>query len=354
MKQIDKILYNGRLPESFFTIPVNIYAGLSFSLRESSSLIEKICEKEAEKTGITVYTDHKNIRLAGLFPEGTDQCFFGYWETAEDYPLNAAAFQLLQADAVAKRRTAITGPVNFNTFYPYRLRTGEMPSWVQFDSEPVNPLYYPAFLQQLGFSVAETYESRLIPGKEMPAVYAGKQLLLHELTKIPYDFIPLNPVTWKDWEDELYGLIHAVFSQNPFYKAISRKEFGLLYNTSFAEKLCPHSSVLFKEKKSGRLAAISLCYPDYSTLQLRGAPCFERDYNKLCKKVLLAKSVGVHPDFRMQGLMNFMGAYGMRSFSTYYDEVLFCTMRSDNFSLHFTNGLAYEKAGYALYRKQLK
>lgn len=355
MSRIERIVYDGRLPESFFAIPSNIYAELGFAPHESKTFTEKLWAKEAETKELLIYTDHKGIRLAAMFPAETSDCYFGFWETINDYRLNATAFGLLQADALARGRTAVIGPINFNTFHPYRLRTGGTPSWTQFDREPVNPDYYPALLQGLGFNVTATYESRLIPQTAIPAVYSHKQLLLDELGKLPYDLIPLNPATWAEHEAGLYGLIDAIFSQNPFYQPISRSAFGLLYNRNFAEKLCPHSSVLFRDRQSGRLAAISLCHPNYTSLSMEEgmSPNFERDFGKLEKKVLLAKSVGVHPDYRRQGLMNFLGAYGMLSFREHYEEVIFCTMRSDNFSLQFTDGLEYEKAGYALYRREL-
>lgn len=354
MSRIERIQYDGRLPESFFAIPQCPYAGLSFAPDESKPFVEKLWEKEAEKSGPVIYTDHKGIRLAAMFPAETNDCYFGFWETIHDCQLNASAFGLLQADALARGKTAVIGPINFNTFHQYRLRTGETPSWTRFDREPVNPPYYPALLQRLGFTIIAAYESRLIPQTAIPAVYSQKQLLLDELGKLPYDLIPLNPVTWAEHETGLYGLIDAIFSQNPFYQAISREEFGMLYNRGFAEKLCPYSSVLFRDRQNGRLAAISLCHPNYLSRSTKGIPPnFERDYSMLEKKVLLAKSVGVHPGYRRQGLMNFLGAYGMLSFREHYEEVIFCTMRSDNFSLHFTDGLKYEKAGYALYKKAL-
>jgi hypothetical protein len=224
-----------------------------------------------------------------------------------------------------------------------------------FDREPVNPLYYPTLLRELGFTIANTYESRMITKENIAAVYVDKQVLLDEIKKLPFDFIPLNEKTWTEFTDDIYELVHVIFSANPFYKAISKEEFSLLYNIDFARKLCPHSSVLFRHQASGRLAAISLCHPNYHSLQLPPGtkPVFSKHFTLLKEKTLLAKSVGVHPDFRKQQLMNFLGAYGMISFHEFYDEVIFCTMRSDNYSLHFSNGFPYEKAKYALFQKEL-
>jgi hypothetical protein len=352
---IERIVFDGSLPASFFAIPQNIYADVPFKLQETPEVVQRIFNLEKDSAEVLIYTDHNDIRLVGIFPTNSSDAYFGFWEATNDFDLNQQAFTLLQTDATARNRTTITGPINFNTFHHYRLRTTTVPSWQMFDREPVNPSYYPTLLEQLGFTTNTHFESRLIAKENIPGVYIDKQFFVDEVKKIPFDFIPLNPETWIEYEDELYELIHAIFSGNPFYKTISKEEFGLLYNIDFARKLCPHSSVLFKEQNTGRLAAISMCHPNYYSLNLPQhiSPVFQVHYPLLPKKILLAKSVGVHPDFRKQQLMNFLGAYGMLSFREYYDEVLFCTMRSDNFSLHFTNGIPYEKAEYALYQKQL-
>jgi hypothetical protein len=113
--------------------------------------------------------------------------------------------------------------------------------------------------------------------------------------------------------------------------------------------------VLFREKGSGKLVAISLCHPNYFGLHLPSgaSPDFERDYHRLRRKTLLAKTVGVHPDFRQGGLQNLLAAYAMLSFREYYEEVVFCLMRADNYSLRFTDGMLVEKAYYALFERQL-
>ena len=145
-----------------------------------------------------------------------------------------------------------------------------------------------------------------------------------------------------------------IFSANPFYRKISWKQFSAIYNHQFAEKLCPHSAVLFQEKITNTLAAMSLCMPDYGYVSnLKSNYTFVEDYPNLSPKILLAKSVGVHPDYRGQNLMNYLAAYAMLSFEGYYDEIIFCTMRSDNLSLRFSDALPHETSKYALFSKML-
>ncbi|XWW44077.1 hypothetical protein JYG30_14945 [Fibrella sp. USSR17] len=345
MTLIDRIPYDGSLPDRFFSV--------ASASDDDPALIEQLFQLEADRNEIILYIGEPTIRLVGIFPERSNEAYFGFWETTNDLALNQQAFTLLYADARQRGRQPLVGPLNFNTFHNYRLRLHEPPSWGRFDREPTNPTYYPRLLEQLGFSVRSQFESRLIRHNDIPVAYIDKQQLLAGLSHIPFDFIPLNPDTWLQYEDELADLVHQVFSANPAYKPISRSQFQLLYNKQFAEKLCPHSSVLFRDRQSGQLVAMSFCMPNYQSLALAPGetPKFARDFPRLDRKVLLVKSVGVHPAYRKQGLMSYIGAYGMLRFQEFYDDVIFCLMRSDNFSLHFSDTLPHETAHYALFEK---
>ena len=166
---------------------------------------------------------------------------------------------------------------------------------------------------------------------------------------MPFDFVPLNAETWARYEPELFRLVDQIFGANPGYRSISFEQFRLLYNAKYAAGLCPQTSVLFRDRATGQLAALSLCHPNYAPLGLTAPPVFDHDFPRLSTKTLLAKTVGVHPDFRGRGLMNFLGAYGMVHFRERYEQVIFCLMRADNASLHFTNALPFERARYAVF-----
>lgn len=346
MTSIDRIPYATALPDSFFSV--------ASESDEDPVFVSQLFEMEADRNEIILYIGAPDIRLVGIFPADSNEAYFGFWETTNDLALNQHAFSLLEADARQRGRRTLIGPLNFNTFHHYRLRLNE-PSWGHFDREPVNPAHYPDLVQQLGFHIKSRFDSRLIRKEDIPIAYETKQELLDGLAHIPFDVIPLNPNTWQQYENELAELVHQVFSANPAYKPISKAQFQLLYNRQFAEKLCPHSSVLFRDRPSGRLVAMSFCLPNYQPLALPpgDAPTFTRDFPRLPKRVLLVKSVGVHPAFRQQGLMSYIGAYGMLRFQELYDEVIFCLMRADNFSRHFSDSLPYEAAQYALFEKSI-
>ncbi len=354
MLPIERIVFSDTLPDSFFRITPRIYEELPFTKRENENRIKQLFLEETERNDIVIYTDHQNIRLVGIFPKRSDDSYFGFWETVDDQSLNTEAFTLLQNDALARRKKIIKGPLNFNTYQPYRLRLNN-PSWIKFDNEPVNPLYYSTLLETLNFEITASFESRHIKKSNIGNVYVTKDQLLKEVRHIPFEFIPLTPDNWKAYEHQLYELAHIIFSSNPAYIPVSFEQFSTLYNADFAAKLCPHSSVLFRDIVSGRLASMSFCQPNYERLNFPQDyhPTFENDFNKLETKTLLAKTVGVHPDFRQQGLMNYMGAYAMLSFQNFYDEVIFCLTREGNVSNNFAKDLEYERADYALFSKVL-
>lgn len=346
---LERIPYNSQLPASFFELSRRLYDGLPVAPEEDEGAVRQLFEQEAARHEIVLYTDHQHLRLVGMFPLAGEVAYFGFWETTDDLRLNAEAFALLAADADWLGKTSIVGPLHFNTFQRYRLRLGATPTWQQFDREPVNPPYYPRLLEGLGYAPKLQFESRLLQAEAVPLAYQHKQDALADVGRIPFDFIPLTPVTWPLLADELYQLVHEIFSQNPAYKPVPRAQFDALYNPTFAARLCPHSSVLFRDQASGRLAALSFCQPNYYDLSLSTPPIFERDYPRLPRKTLLVKTVGVHPDFRQRGLQDLLAAYAMRSFQQYYEEAVFCLMRADNHSLRFTKDLPVETAQYALF-----
>lgn len=349
---MERIRYEGSLPDKFFEISAKIYHSQDSKTVEDKESISSLFKLEQNRNDIYIYTDHENIRLVGIFPNDEEFAYFGFWETLNNDDLNQQGFKMLEEDVKLKSRKSIIGPINFNTYHTYRLRLSE-PSWGVFDWEPTNPDYYPTLLEKFGFESTLTFESRMIESNNIKDVYIEKEVLLSEISKIPFNFIPLSPSVWEEYDVRIFELIQSIFKENPFFTSISFEQFKLHYNQSFAEKLCPHSSVIFQDKATGELASISICHPNYASLAIE-KPVFGSDFAKLNKKVLLAKTVGVHPAYRKRGLMNFMGAYGMLSFTKYYDEIIFCLMRSDNHSLHFTDSIRYETVNYGLFSKNIK
>ena len=351
---LDRLPYTGELPASFDTVGRQLYASLAYAPDDEPAAL--LCAQLADTHDIIFYTDHWNMRLAGLFPKaGGEVAYFGFWETSGALLLNQLAFDQLYRDAAARGFRVVQGPLHFSTYFRYRLRLGTVPSWRQFNREPVNPPYYHDLLEQLGFRTAFTYESHHLRAQDVPLVYEQQRSVQEQLHQLPFDFIPLTPAVWEALEEEIFDLVEQIFSQNPAYRAVGIEQFRLLYNMAFAEGLCPHASVLFRHRPSGRLAAISLCQPNYHSLgkAISEHPVYARDYPLLTDRTLLAKTVGVHPDFRGQGLQALLAAYAMQEFRAHYEDVIFCLMRTENLSLRFIKKLPTEVAHYALFEREI-
>ncbi len=346
------ITIKDHFPEHFYALPDAIYKDLNFRPEEEREQIETLLKFAIKSFDLMLITDQKNVRLLGIFPPGESTAYFGFWETVDDFQACEKAFALLFSESKRRGYNRIERPVNFNTFHRYRLRL-DAPSWGQFDREPVNPEYYPRYLERLGFEIHNNYESRRIHNNVVPEVYRSKIGLLENVQDLPFEFISINRDVWIKREQEIFELIHLIFCLNPGFQAIPIAEFRVQYNADFAAQLCPHSSFLLEDRDSGKLLAINLAYPNYAPLNLSEKPVFETHYPLLKHRTLLVKTNGVHPDFRKQGLMNSLGAYAMLSFRKYYDDVIYCLMRSDNPSLRFSDSFEFEKAGYASYAKYI-
>lgn len=348
---MERLVVNNRLPDSFFALPPRVYQFQPFTLEENPDEVHRLLSEEREHYDTVLYTDHRTVRLLGIFPKVGDTAYFAYWEA--DNPITSQrAFDELEREVAARSLRCIRGPFTFNTFHRYRLRF-QTPSWTMFDREPVNPPEYVDWLRERHYAPVLHYESRMMRSADMPQLYDSKEQYLATLTDLPFRYLSLTPKTWAARAHEIFALVDAIFSQNPGYQAISYAQFNRLYGPNFARKLCPYSSVLLEDSASEQLIGMSFCLPNYQPLHLRKKLTFERDYPRLSHKTLLIKSVGIHPAFRRRGLMTYLGAYCMQTFTAHYEDAIFCLMRADNPSLRFTDDLPFERCSYALFEKKL-
>lgn len=348
---MERLVVNDRLPDSFFALPSRVYQGLPFEVEENPDEVHRLLAEERGHYDTVLYTDHRTVRLLGIFPKVGNTAYFAYWE-ASDPVTNQRAFDEFEREAAGRKVHYARGPLTFNTFQRYRLRL-QTPSWTMFDREPVNPTEYVDWLRERHYAPVLHFESRMMQSAHMPQLYDSKEEYLATLTDLPFRYLALTPETWAARAREIFALVEAIFSQNPGYQSISYDQFDRLYGPDFAQKLCPYSSVLLEDSATGQLIGLSFCLPNYRPLHLGSKPIFARDYPRLSHKTLLIKTVGIRPDFRRRGLMTYLGAYCMQTFTRHYEDAIFCLMRANNPSLRFTDDLPFERCSYALFEKKL-
>lgn len=86
-----------------------------------------------------------------------DYAYFGFFE-AKSFDVAQALIAEVRKWALEKNIKKIIGPINFNTWLPYRFRV----NWDDsnyFAWEPQNPQTYPEYLEKLGFKTQASYTS---------------------------------------------------------------------------------------------------------------------------------------------------------------------------------------------------
>lgn len=305
-------------------------------------------------------------RLAGFLPgqeiNGEPVAFFGFWEAVEDVDANRELFAAVEAWARSHGAKRLYGPINFSTFGANRLRLDTFELGC-FPGEPYNPAYYPALMEQLGYTRGMRYYSYPV---NIEGLLEGSRVEFEKIKPVVdahFAIEALTPQVWLDNLDQFYELVEQIFGQNFAYTPISREAFGVAMGEAFAAKMCPHASILARTP-DGRIAGFFIAVPDYAPLIKQGAAAridasefkFDRDFERLPHpRAVLAKSVGIHPDFRRTGLSIYLGLELSRRARELggYDTVIGALIREDNPSGRFPSRHVFDTRMYGMFEKAL-
>lgn len=358
------------LPDDFVQLPYHIYANDEFWLGEDeTSLRQQLSHKNSWFTTGKAWLGviPKQARLVGFFQEtqvidGEAAAFFGFWESTDNLEANQLLFSAFTDWAQQQGAKRIYGPINFSTFGANRLRTDSF-EYGAFPSEPWNPPYYPVLLAQLGYQTRYRYLSTFSPLADIIAAIEKDYLRVKPKLEQHFNITSMTPDFWLAHLPELYGFVDEVFGANFAYTPISFDTFQAQCGANFALKFCPKSSVL-ATTKDGRIAGFFLVYPDYSPLmrfrQLDSVSANDINYAQHYRllpqpRTALAKTGGVHPDFRAFGLFTAMSCELSLRARGHYEQIAGTLVREDNASLNFAarHGTA-RKHHYALYQKAIE
>ncbi|MFZ5723487.1 MAG: hypothetical protein ACOY33_07480 [Pseudomonadota bacterium] len=354
------------LPEAFVALPAQVYAGDPFWPGEDSDALRRDFAATNHWfaggrawLGVAPGT----ARLAGFFRpgqlvDGEPAAFFGYWEcTADSAAANDALFAALAGWAREQGARRLYGPINFTTYGNYRLRLDAFDDGA-FPGEPWNPPHYAAQLARLGFDIRYRYFSTFNDTAAIVDAVKNDYLRVKPKLETAVRLEAMTPEFWLANLDELYGFVDQVFGGNFAYTPIDRATFAAQCGTPFADRFCPRTSVLARAH-DGRIAGFFLVYPDYGPLLRQGNPqrVAAADLRYATHAGLLprprralAKTGGVHPDFRALGLFTAMGCELTLRAEGLYEQIAGTLVREDNRSLNFAarHGTAAQHA-YALY-----
>lgn len=356
------------LPESFLDLPAQIYANDSWWIPEDRDSVKSQFSHENawfNEGNAWLGVVPGKARLAGFYREqlidGEPAAFFGFWEGVDDLVAHRQLFDALKDWAHAQGATRLYGPINFTTFNAYRVRLDGFEHGA-FPGEPWNPPYYASLLESLGFSTRYRYLSTFNDTTDVVASVKSDYLRVKPQLE---ELVTLEAMTadfWMSHLDELYGFVDQVFGGNFAYTPISKETFKQACGKPFASKFCPRTSVLARAR-DGRIAGFFLVFPDYSPLlRQTSAPRirpgdihYDTHFEQLPPpRRGLAKTGGVHPDFRAHGLFTAMGCELSLRADGIYDGLAGTLVREDNnsrqFALRHGGGFSHL---YALYQSPL-
>ena len=295
--------------------------------------------------------------------EGRPAAFFGYMESDDDGGALLGLLEQARRWAVEAGAEMLYGPIDFDTFSRYRLRTSaEAADATPFPSEPYNRPTYPALLERAGFAVARRYVSQLSIGAL--AADETKRAATNVLIDEGFVTQPLDGATWLALLPELHRRVHEIFAEGFAYTPVSYERFTATQGEGVARRLCPETSTLARDP-NGQLAGFLLVFPHYGPLVVRGAGSARVPASALAydqhrplleaqgHRAAIVKTVGVAPAYRRRGLMDAMVVSTLDRGRDRYDRWIGALIRDDNPSGRYGAARERMERHYALYAAAL-
>jgi GNAT superfamily N-acetyltransferase len=295
--------------------------------------------------------------------DGRPAAFFGYMESVDDAVALDALLALAREWARAEGAEILYGPIDFDTFGRYRLRTSaERSDAIPFPGEPYGRECYPALLERAGFCVARRYVSQISLGALRPD--EGKRAAADALLATGYTIEPLDGATWMALLPELHPRVNEIFADGFAFTPVSLVRFIATHGAGLARRLCPRASVIARAP-DGELAGFLLVFPHYGPLVVQGAgstrvPAGALSYDEHApllaargERVGIVKTVGIAPAHRRRGLMDALVVATLDAGAPHYDRWLGALIRSDNPSGRYGAVRERMERAYSLYALEL-
>ncbi len=361
------------LPEGFLGLPVELYRGDPLWIPEATDEVARSfssanpwfdrgmarCFCVPGKARVAVFV------TPGQQVDGADAAYFGFWESTGDTEADRRLFARATEWARRQGAQAIYGPINFTTYANYRLRLGRNDCEAPFPGEPYNPPEYPRILERNGFRLRHRYLTFSTPRAEIDPLVRIGSAGIARLEADGYRFERLYPQRWLSELPELHALANAAFKLNFGYSPLSYAEFREMCGERLVRLACLRSSTIARTP-DGRPVGFCLVYPHYGSLVAQGAGASRRSVSELQYsrdlaalrvrglRVAIAKTAGVHPEHRLQGLYYAMAARAILWGDDVYDFWHAAIIRADNPSRKFASHLSSSAVReYGLYGRTL-
>lgn len=154
-----------------------------------------------------------------------DFAYFGFFE-AKDFTAAETLLNEVKTWALKNNIKKIIGPINFNTWLPYRFRVNwDDPNY--FSWEPQNPQGYPDFLEKFGFKQQASYTTT---GYEpLLDLMNATEKNFEATTQIGYSFPEFDGSSLLQNIDKIHAVTMRAFAKNHLFEPLPLDYFKQFY-----------------------------------------------------------------------------------------------------------------------------
>jgi GNAT superfamily N-acetyltransferase len=238
------------------------------------------------------YEDEQVIGRIGASLSGASLStgYFGFFEVDLDVNPRAATNALLTNAChwlQSQEQKEVIGPVDFNTWFPYRFRLTDSDSRL-FTWEPVNPPEYVELIQEAGFQITDLYHSTAFGN--LPLYLEKTEASYRRALEARFSFRRLESEQLESDIATLYHISIESFRDNFLFEPISQTLFSQLY-LRIANKDKTAVSYLVENPNNDGVALLFAFLDEWR-------------HGELTESFVVLKSMAVMPEARRKGLSN--------------------------------------------------
>ncbi|MEC8052653.1 MAG: hypothetical protein VX210_17795, partial [Myxococcota bacterium] len=240
------------LPQEFFTTARNVYANDPHWPMEDEAVVRWMFSPQhaygeaidwvicgfGEEARAGVFFD-PNLKM-----DGGSAAVFGYWEGANTLDAHRSVLDFAASWARDHGAKRLYGPINFSTYYAYRIRIEGFLDEPPFPGECYNPPYYRTVLEDLGFELRESYLSLRPNDYAFPAFEKIGAATEAKLNQAGLNALVMTPEYWLENRKRIFPIFQATWEDNLGFVPIPYETFHSVYDEKVTKKIDPFLSIV--------------------------------------------------------------------------------------------------------------
>mgnify|MGYP003294676300 CR=1 FL=1 len=213
------------------------------------------------------------------------QNLFSFLNLSKNIDTNKTLFKMMEKDAIAKGMKNIVGPINYSTWFDYRLPIDNFDTTFIPDIKGTKEEV--SFLYESGYNNLYTYASTL-------ATINKRLELVSKRNKLPsqyYDELIVGPSVFS-YTKEIFELSSKCFKEGYLYSDVPYEVFNDIYMKWLRKLPFDIDLYMIREKETSKLVAYGICYYDtINQMYVCKTAAIDKEHQKTNVVMQLAKIV---------------------------------------------------------------